>query len=218
MRQVCATCLYHFLVRVLQLSFFFATLWTCWFSQRNLSWGFYQPKTLCTFSNSLFYLTPINIVMKHLWHMAILKEAQDIFLLYFRQGYILSRWTISDFSFSVFSFQGYYTQTLLLTPSRALWKEGRKVEVLLWNIHLMWMFTTESEHEINPLSSIMFAPFQWATSLSHITNCGSKYTICCNQRHSQAAPVALQRSPTNLFLPFSVTAQVFFNHSSQSIR
>lgn len=60
MRHVCATCLYHILVHVLQLSSFSATLWTLFFFLRNLSWGFYQPNKLRTFSNSSFYPTPIS--------------------------------------------------------------------------------------------------------------------------------------------------------------
>lgn len=52
-------------------------------------------------------LTQSHILMKQLWHTTILKKAQGILQLYFRQGYMLTMWTISDFSYSVFSFQGY---------------------------------------------------------------------------------------------------------------
>lgn len=111
----------------------------------------------------------------------------------------------------------YYTassHTQLCTMKR--WKESKSFVVEHCCL-LIWIFTTELQHEINPFSGITPGLFQWATSLSHITNCGWKHTIDCNQRLSKAASVALQKSPTNLFPSSSVTAQVFFNCSPQSI-
>lgn len=76
----------------------------------------------------------------------------------------------------------------------------------------IWILTTQPEHEINPSSCIKFGPFQWATTLSRTTNCGSDHTMCCNQGKflSQAESVALQKNPTNLSPLFCYCLRFFF--------
>lgn len=112
---------------------------------------------------------------------------------------MLSIWTISDFCCSILSFQGYYNSDSSSHTRLCAMKRWKESWIFLVGHCCLWIFPTESEHEINPFSGIMFGSFQSATSLSRITNRGSKHTIHCNQRLSQAASVALQKSPTNLF-------------------